>query len=222
MIHACIFDAFGTLFNLDQTLVNDIQHKSVDKILSYAREKQLAYTWLKSLMEDYINFEEITKIALEDACLKYDAPTKLIKDLSNIYFKPIVFDDVKSILALLQKLNIKTGILSNGTHAMLNSGIEINDFKNDIDVIYSADDIQTFKPHPSVYQMVCDGENCEPQDILFISSNQWDIAGANKFGFQTTWLNRSQSFRESIIRSEQVTELQTATEIYALLNQNLR
>jgi len=213
MIKAYIFDAFGTLFNLDQSLLKNIKHENVSHILNYAREKQLSYTWLKSLMGDYQNFEEITTTALTDACRKFNAPTDLIKQLSSIYFKPIVFSDVLSTLESLKKLNIKTGILSNGTHAMLQSGIQINSLKQFIDVVYSADDINLFKPHPSVYKMVCDGEQCEPNQIIFISSNQWDIAGAHTFGFKTAWLNRSNSFRESIISSSQIFEIKSASEL---------
>lgn len=218
MIKACIFDAFGTLFNLDQSLVENIDNENVSQLLNYAREKQLSYTWLKSLMTDYQNFEEITKIALTDACRKFNSPIELVEQLSKIYFKPVVFTDVLSTLQSLTKLNVKIGILSNGTHAMLQSGVKINSLEPLIDVVYSADDISMFKPHPSVYQMVCDGETCEPHQILFISSNQWDIAGAHKFGFTTAWLNRSQSFRESIISSSQISEINTAGEIINLTN----
>lgn len=213
MIKAYIFDAFGTLFNLDQSLLKNIQNDNVPQILNYAREKQLSYTWLKSLMGDYQNFEEITTTALTDACRKYKAPTDLIEQLSSIYFKPVVFADVLSTLESLQELHVKTGILSNGTHSMLQSGIQINTLEPFIDVVYSADDINMFKPHPSVYQMVCDGENCDPQEILFISSNQWDIAGAHSFGFKTAWLNRSESFRESTISSSQISKITSATEL---------
>lgn len=169
-------------------------------------------------MNDYINFEGIPKIALSDACIKFIAPIKLVEQLSKIYFKPIVFEDVLSALKSLKESNVKTGILSNGTQSMLQSGIEINTLNSFIDVVYSADDIKIFKPHPSVYQMVCDGENCDPNDILFISSNQWDIAGAYKFGFKTAWLNRNESFRENIISSTDIIEINSPQDITSIIS----
>lgn len=213
MIKACIFDAFGTLFNLDQSLLKSIQHPHVPDILSYAREKQLSYTWLKSLMKKYENFEQITHTALSDGCRKYNAPLDLVTELVAIYMKPTIFDDVIPALKELHDKNIKCGILSNGTHAMLNSGIDLNDIRSYIQVVYSADEIQIFKPDPAVYQMVCDGEECDPQQILFVSSNQWDIAGSNAFGFQTLWLNRKSVFRERVIDKEGIRMIRDAREI---------
>ena len=65
MIKAYIFDAFGTLFNLDEGLLRHIEHPATGNILTYARTKQLSYTWLNSLMQTYRPFSEITRIALE-------------------------------------------------------------------------------------------------------------------------------------------------------------
>lgn len=211
---ACIFDAFGTLFNLNESLLQSIEHPKVPEILSYAREKQLSYTWLKSLMKEYVNFETITQIALSDGCRKFHAPHKLVDELASIYMKPTIFDDVIPALEALKAKNIKCGILSNGTHAMLNSGITLNALSDYLDVVYSADDIKTFKPDPAVYQMVCDGEDCDPNQILFISSNQWDIAGAHAFGFKTCWLNRQQSFRESLISGKNIVEIDAPINIF--------
>lgn len=213
MTKACIFDAFGTLFNLDKSLLSSFDHPKVSAILNYARQKQLSYTWLYSLMNQYLNFEEITTIALRDGCLSCDAPLDLVDQLSEIYVKPTVFSDILPVLNHLKDAQTRTGILSNGTHQMLQSGITKNALTTYINAVYSADDIRLFKPHPAVYQMVCDGEGMSPEDVLFISSNQWDIAGAHAFGFRTVWLNRNDTFRESIIDQKEIIVCTKASDI---------
>ncbi len=217
MITSCVFDAFGTLFNLDKSLLEDIQHPNVSEILDYARSKQLAYTWQFTLMNHYLNFAEITELALRDGCSKYQAPKFLVEQLSKLYLKPEVYDDVLELLMQLRTLGTKTGILSNGTMSMLQSGIENNELSTYIDAVYSADTIKQFKPAPAVYQMVCDGERCQPGEILFVSSNQWDVAGAHQFGFRSVWLNRAEAFKESTIDQAGITEIVHANQLIDLM-----
>lgn len=204
MIKAVIFDAFGTLFNLDNSLLKNIKHPHVNSILNYTRQKQLSYTWLHSLMQSYVPFDELTKIALSDALSKYDAPPSLMEELAMLYFKPVIFNDVLPALETLQKSSLDIGILSNGTHGMLKAGIVKNNLADYIGHVYSADDVSIFKPSPKVYEMVTTALNLDHNQILFVSSNQWDVAGAAKFGFQVAWVNRANVFRESITTSDRV------------------
>lgn len=217
MIKAVIFDAFGTLFNLDDSLLSNIDHPKVSDILNYTRQKQLSYTWLHSLMGAYIPFDEITKMALTDALLKHEAPLSLMESFASLYFKPIIFDDVLTSLKSLQSHSLQIGILSNGTHKMLQAGIAHNQMGTLIQHVYSADDVSIFKPSPKVYQMVVTALHVKPDEILFVSSNQWDAAGASVFGFQVAWVNRSNGFRETITKSERVTVIQSLLEIAAIV-----
>jgi len=193
VIKAYIFDAFD--------------------ILAYTRTKQLSYTWLNSLMQTYRPFSEITSMALEDGCKKYDAPTALADQLAPLYFEPTTFEDVLPTLEILRKSSVTTGILSNGTHAMLQSGIEKNGLGDYLDAVYSVDDIGVYKPAPDVYAMVTKALNIEPNEVLFSSSNQWDVAGAAQFGFQVAWVNRGRVFRESITRLANVYEVNILNDI---------
>jgi len=207
MIKAYIFDAFGTLFNLDEGLLRHIKHPAVSDILTYTRTKQLSYTWLNSLMQTYRPFSEITRIALEDGCKKYDAPAELADQLASLYFEPTTFEDVLPTLKMLRKSSVTTGILSNGTHAMLQNGIKKNGLGDYLNAVYSVDDISVYKPAPDVYAMVTKALNLQPDEVLFSSSNQWDVAGAAQFGFRVAWVNRGQVFRESITKLANVYEV---------------
>jgi len=213
MIKACIFDAFGTLFNLDEQLLAHIDHPKVNDILSYAREKQLSYTWIRTLMQEYLPFDELTKLVLKDACHKYNAPVHLIPALSALYFEPVIFEDVLPTLTALKNESATVGILSNGTSAMLQSGITKNALQEYLDVVYSADSIRQFKPAPEVYQLVTNGLNLKAEEVLFVSSNQWDVAGAAKFGMNVAWVNRAGHFRECITDRSNVIPVAALTNV---------
>ena len=208
-----IFDAFGTLFNLDNTLLKNIAHPKKNEILSYTRDKQLSYTWLFSLMKSYESFEDVTYRALKDALKKFDAPHSLLEEFASLYMKPVVFDDVGACLTKLNANGITTGILSNGTKHMLATGIQHNNLEAHINHVFSVEDISIFKPDPSVYGIVTTQLDKRPSAITFVSSNQWDVAGAHAFGFQTIWVNRSGQFRESIIMDEGIVEVSSLLEI---------
>jgi len=217
MIKAIVFDAFGTLFNLDSALLADINHPKLNDILDYAREKQLSYTWLQSLMKRYIPFDEITTIALQDGCKKYVVDVSMVEKIIPIYFEPTVFGDVKPALVGIKENQIETAILSNGTYAMLHSGITKNGIDQLVDHVFSVEDIKVYKPNPAVYAMVTDRLKISAKEVLFVSSNQWDVAGAASCGFNVAWVNRNDSFRESVTVSSIVKEVSSLTKLLDIL-----
>ena len=196
---ACLFDAFGTLFKLD--VPADLIDKKVNgrgtELLAIWRRKQLEYTWLRSLMNNYIPFEKITEEALTFAMHEIGATDKSLYDiLMPIYRKAAAFDDVRPALQELQRLGIRTAILSNGTPSMLGAGAENAGIASLLDAIISVDVIQVYKPSPRVYQLALDSLQLEAKEVLFFSSNQWDVAGAGQFGLPTVWVNRYAKTRE--------------------------
>ena len=192
-IKACVFDAFGTLFNLSIPLVeiDSLCQGKGEEVLAIWRSKQLEYTWLRSLMNNYVNFDTITEEALTYAlaATNIQAP-KLYDLLMPIYRQPNCFDDVKPSLIALKEKGITTAILSNGTRPMLQAGIEKTGLEELMDAVISVDDIGIFKPSPKVYQYAVEQMQLPVESFLFISSNPWDVAGAGQFGLQTVWLNR--------------------------------
>ena len=109
------------------------------------------------------------------------------------------------------------GILSNGTNAMLQSGIAKNEMGDHIKHVFSVDDIQVFKPDPAVYRMVINGLGLAADEVLFASSNQWDVAGAASFGFEVCWVNREGQFRESVTYGENIKEVSSLTDLIDLV-----
>ena len=195
MIKVCVFDAFGTLFQLDLP-VDVATNKTALEALKISRQKQLEYSWLYSQMGKYLPFEKITMMAIKYAVKKVG-----LKDIT-----------------LSRKL-IRCGILSNGSGKMLSEVIKYTGLVDAFDFVLSAEDVKTFKPSPLVYGIALHHLRIPKEQILFVSSNQWDISGANAFGFKTAWINRSDSLREPILDSAETIILKKLSSIPETLNE---
>ena len=199
MVKICIFDAYGTLFDVTSAtriVANEEEYSSFPnhsvKVSNSWRIKQLEYSWLRNIMHEYIDFWQITKDALDFALEENQIKNeKLRQRLLDVYWNLSAYPEAQDVLTTLKANNIQTGILSNGSKQMLNSAVVSANLENYLDKIISIDGIEIYKPDPKVYQMVIDQFNCKIEEVLFISSNGWDIAGASKFGFTTLWVNRN-------------------------------
>jgi len=199
MTSICIFDAYGTLFDVTSATRTVASEKEYNHFLNYSvkvsntwRIKQLEYSWLRNIMHEYIDFWQITKDALDFALEENQIKNENLRQrLLDVYWNLSAYPEAQNVLTTLKANNIQTGILSNGSKQMLNSAVVSANLKNYLDKIISIDGIEIYKPDPKVYQMVLDQFNCKIEEVLFISSNGWDIAGASKFGFTTLWVNRN-------------------------------
>ena len=66
-IRACVFDAYGTIFDFASAAARcpDIPEDKRGALTSMWRDKQLQYTWLRSLQGGYVDFWQVTGDALE-------------------------------------------------------------------------------------------------------------------------------------------------------------
>ena len=188
-----VFDAYGTLFDVHSAAsryqVRLGQHaQAVSKMW---RTKQLEYTWLRSLMQCYVDFWIVTQDALDYALdSKGIDDNSLRKDLLRAYHDLACYPEVPDTLSKLKQMGLGTAILSNGSPEMLEAGVRNSKLGKVLDSIISVDTIKVFKPSPKVYQLAIDQLRCNTDEILFFSSNAWDVSGAATFGFQTIWVNR--------------------------------
>ena len=188
-----VFDAYGTLFDV-HSATSLHQQKLGEKAQSISalwRTKQLEYTWLRSLMERYVNFGQVTQDALDYALASHGIQDGgLRQDLMNAYQKLSCYPEVPETLGKLKHHGLGTAILSNGSLEMLEAAVRNSSLEELLDGVYSVDTIRIFKPDPQVYQLAVDQFGCDPKEILFFSSNAWDVCGSATFGFQTVWVNR--------------------------------
>ncbi len=200
-IDACVFDAYGTLFDVAAAAsqCRDALGDKADELSAIWRTRQLEYTWLRSLMDEYVEFWQVTGDGLDYALAALGIDDKALRErLMEIYMRLDAYPEVKDVLTTVKGGGMQTAVLSNGSPKMLAAAVEnagIADLLNDV---FSVDSIGIYKPHPSVYQMAVDGLNVEAGRICFMSSNAWDAAAAANFGCRVVWVNRFGQPRERI------------------------
>ncbi|MHA1524750.1 MAG: haloacid dehalogenase type II [Alphaproteobacteria bacterium] len=192
-IKACVFDAYGTLFNIHAPVARVAGQlgDNADGVSNLWRQKQLQYTWLRALMRAHVDFWQVTGEALEFAleAHKIDDPG-LHKQLMELYLTLDAYDDVAPALGALRAGGKKTAILSNGNPKMLNAAVASAGLGDLLDAALSVEDVGVYKPDARVYQLAVDTLGVKKQSICFVSTNGWDAAAAADFGFQVVWLNR--------------------------------
>ena len=192
-IRACVFDAYGTLFDVHSAVGKHRQRLEdiADQVSSVWRTKQLEYTWLRSLMQRHADFWQVTQDALDFAFDMYAVKdSDLKKDLIEAYLELDCYPEVPEALSELKSRGFKIAILSNGTPKMLEAAVRNSWLETMIPKIFSVEKAGVFKPDPRVYQIAVDELNVRPEEIAFQSSNAWDASGAAVFGFKVAWINR--------------------------------
>ena len=200
-ITACVFDAYGTLFDV-HTPAKRLEAELGDRAQRLSeiwRTKQLQYTWLRSLMGRFEDFWQITGEALDFAMASVGIDDLTLRSrLIEQYFRLDLYPDVLPGLRRLHAAGKSTAILSNGSANMLAAAVGNAGLRDLIDATLSADAVKIFKPDPRVYELASDHFRIDKQQICFVSSNGWDAAGAACFGFRVAWLNRDKSARETL------------------------
>jgi 2-haloacid dehalogenase len=192
-IRACVFDAYGTLFDFaaaSRTCGDELGEKS-SALSSLWREKQLQYTWLRALQGRHADFWQVTGEALDFALETLEITrTGLRARLMNLYLTLSPFPEVRDTLARLKQAGMTTAILSNGTAQMLKAAVESAQINHLLDAVLSVEEVGVYKPHPKVYQLAVDRLGLEASAIAFQSSNAWDAYAASAFGMRVVWCNR--------------------------------
>jgi 2-haloacid dehalogenase len=196
---AFVFDAYGTLFDVHSVIETGRAVTADPQALSTLwRQKQLEYTWLRSLMGRYEDFWIVTEAALRFALrrLGIAAAEAQVQALMDAYLSLACFPEVKAALASLK--GARLGILSNGSPRMLEAAVRSSGLTASLEHVLSVDAVKTYKPSPKVYDLGSRAFELAADEIMFVSSNAWDIAGAKAFGFRTCWCNRANAPMEEL------------------------
>ena len=200
-ITTCVFDAYGTLFDVNAAC-RELSREVGDKwneLSSLWRLRQLEYSWLRNSMKEYEDFWKITSDALDYAMETLNINNiKLKKELLSLYLKLEAYPEVKSVLENIKNMGLKTAILSNGNKKMLESAVSNAKIQNLMDEILSVDNCKVFKPSSKVYDLVESKMRVKKENVLFFSSNAWDMHAASNYGFKTVWVNRFQGKLEKL------------------------
>ena len=218
-IAACVFDAYGTLFDVHSAVGRHRQRlgERADAVSAVWRTKQLEYTWLRSLMQRHADFWQVTADALDFALDSFGVHDPALReDLLQAYLRLDCYPEVPALLDRLKSAGLKTAILSNGSPMMLEAAVAGSGLGDYLDAVLSVEDLGIYKPDPRVYQLAVDGLAVEPTRISFQSANAWDAAGAASFGFRVAWINRFNQRRERLPAGPDA-ELRTLAELPPLL-----
>lgn len=199
-ITTCVFDAYGTLFDVSAAAREAAKEPGRDVLAGKAVElaehwrlKQLQYSWLRAITGAHTEFWNVTQDGLDWALEKtgLDGDLELRERLLALYWELSAYKEVPFMLAKLKAAGIKTAILSNGSPDMLDGAVDSSGVGTYLDAVLSVEDVGVFKPAKSVYDMVGNHFGCATDEVLFVSSNGWDAAGAAGYGFNTVWVNRA-------------------------------
>ena len=199
-IKAIIFDAYGTLFD-----VNSAAEKCKDKIGSkweafanFWRTTQLEYTWLRSLMERHKDFWLVTEDSLDKSMKAFDIDLSMKDELLNLYKVLSPYKEVPETLKTLKEKNFKLAILSNGTPSLLNELVKSNNLENLFDDIFSIEEVGIYKPSYKVYNIPIKKYHIEKSEVAFLSANTWDVSGGGNYGYQSIWINRNDNIFDKL------------------------
>jgi len=194
-LKALVFDAYGTLYDVQSVFAKteELCPGKGDLITQLWRLKQLEYTWLQTALQEYRDFAFLTGAALEFAlrAAGVEPSDRITKPLLDNYLHLDPYPEARDALRTLRSMaDRKLAILSNGSTAMLaalvkNSGLDVL-----LDAIISVDGAKKFKPHPACYALVEQQLGVPSHEVLFVSSNGFDVLGAKHFGFTVAWIRR--------------------------------
>jgi 2-haloacid dehalogenase len=188
-----VFDAYGTLFDVHSAVGRHRERvgPQAERISELWRSKQLEYTWVRSLMGAYQDFDALTEQALDYAAARCGGISPEARNLLlDAYRRLDAFADVAPTLARLRAKGANCVILSNGTPESLARAIASAGLSAWLDESLSVDSLKIFKTSPRAYELVGRRYGVTAGEVCFQSSNRWDIAGAKKFGFRTNWIDR--------------------------------
>ena len=199
-IKAIIFDAYGTLFD-----VNSAAEKCKGKIgdkwegfANYWRTTQLEYTWLRSLMNKHKDFWQVTEDSLDKSMQAFKIDSLMRNELLDLYKVLSTFPEAKEVLNKLKKKNYKLAILSNGTPSLLKELVKSNNLDNIFDDIFSIEEVKTYKPDPKVYNIPIKKYQIQKNEVAYLSANTWDVSAGGNYGFNPVWINRNNSIFDNL------------------------
>jgi 2-haloacid dehalogenase len=193
-IRACVFDAYGTLFDVHaplRKLAPEIGERAED-VSKLWRQKQLEYSWLRSLMGAHADFWHVTGDALDYALEHFCISEPGLKDeIMALYLKLEAYPEAAAALEAVKARGKLTAILSNGSPAMLEAAVRHAGLEKLFNMVLSVEDVGIYKPSRRVYRHAM--QKLQLQDapsVCFVSANTWDAQGAAQFGFQVLRVDR--------------------------------
>ena len=218
-ITACVFDAYGTLFDVHSAVGKHRARlgEQADAVSAMWRAKQLAYTWQRTILDRYVDFWRVTGDSLDYALDAHGVDDAALRDdLLHAYLSLDCYPEAPGVLGTLKDAGLLTAVLSNGSPMMLEAAVDSAGLGGVLDAVISVDELGLYKPSAEVYQLAMDTLKVGRGQVSFQSSNAWDAAAAATFGFRVAWCNRFGQARERLPDAPDV-EIRTLDELPAIV-----
>ena len=199
-IKAIVFDAYGTLFDVNSA-AEKCKGKIGDKWEGFAnfwRTTQLEYTWLRSLMKRHKDFWQITEDSLDKSMKAFKIDNSMKSELLNLYKVLSPYPEVKEVLKKLKEKECRLAILSNGTPTLLNELVKSNNLENIFDDLFSIEEVGIYKPDSKVYDIPIKKYQIKADKVAFLSANTWDVSGGGSYGYNAIWVNRNNNIFDNL------------------------
>ena len=220
-IKAIIFDAYGTLFDVNSA-AEKCKAQIGDKwenFANYWRTTQLEYTWLRSLMDRHKDFWQITEDSLDKSMKTFDIDITLKNELMDLYKILSPFKEVPKVLKILKDKNYKLAILSNGTPNLLSELVKSNNLNNIFNDIFSIEEVGIYKPNSKVYDMPIKKYKIRKEEVAFLSAKTWDVSGGGNYGYNSIWVNRNNNIFDNLDFKPNK-EIKSLNQLIEILNEN--
>jgi 2-haloacid dehalogenase len=218
-VRAAVFDAYGTLYDVASAAerARAALGDQWQPLAELWRAKQLQYTWLRSLMGRHADFWRVTGDALDYALEALGIADDGLRDrLMSLYNRLGAYPEARPTLEALRASGLKLAVLSNGSPRMLASAGEAAGLAPLLDAVLSVEEVGIYKPSPQVYRLALDHLRIWPNELLFVSANGWDAAGAKAAGLRVAWCNRTGQPLERLGEAPDVV-IRTLAELPALV-----
>jgi 2-haloacid dehalogenase len=216
---ACVFDAYGTLLDTSAAARRSAAALGgkAEPLARLWRQKQLEYTWLRSLMRRHADFWQVTGDALDYAMASFGIADDALRGrLMEQYRVLDAYPEAKPLLAALRRAGRPTAILSNGTPEMLRAAVAAAGIADLLDHVVSVEEAGIYKPDPAVYALATARLGRPAAELCFVSANGWDAAGAAACGLNAVWINRAGAAGERLPAAP-VAEIASLAALPALL-----
>jgi 2-haloacid dehalogenase len=191
-VRAIVFDAYGTLYDV-QSVAGATEAAFPghgDTITQIWRLKQLEYSWLRSLMGQYADFATVTLDSLRYTLdtIGLAADSTVLEMLVRAYDTLKPYPEAETALASLS--GYRLAILSNGSPAMLDALVRHSGFDRYLEAVISVDAASSYKPSPAAYALIEQRLGVAPAEVVFVTANGFDTAGARAFGLRVARVER--------------------------------
>jgi 2-haloacid dehalogenase len=190
-----MFDAYGTLFDVHSAVreAGASLGALAEPVSQLWRAKQLEYSWTLTLMQAFDDFWTLTERGLDHALARYGVADPALKAaLMDAYLTLGAYPDVAPALTRLKAAGKATAVFTNGTRTMVDAAIAAAGIGALLDHVVTVEAVGAYKPSPAVYSHAMNSVGIgAPHEIVLVSSNRWDVAGAATFGMVPVWINRT-------------------------------